>query len=438
MPVQMPGIDQDVCREWTTLDRNLYNSYPFYLAKTQVDRRKTWSTFGKLTKKRKWTPNMGPIMRGVRKNPSPHIRQFAAPQLISSTPKEDVMRITETKTDTLLYWQDFSSPVLEYLPSFQDFMDHVDDQGEDIMEKVERYEEVFLRGMMFHMSPYMFVACGNTMELVPTTPFAGTSVLGTNDGKSQAVLQGILAAYGARMSHLTIASLASALAKMSTNLGIPPFDGTGLPEGDNKALNGKYALITHEEAWTQFTFDPYLIQRKNCDLDVVNGSFQGSLLGRITGKLEALPLFMKADCTFAAPEIETATDVALNQNEPVPNPEYANIAPNAGDAATACSPLAISWFSGQFAYESLQTGPPPAAFTKDTPPDRFPAMKWNGEVYLTKDFLIECPDATTGAIRYKTNSKGRYLKYESTLALGIFPRQRRNLIPILHLRRQGV
>jgi hypothetical protein len=172
-----------------------------------------------------------------------------------------------------------------------------------------------------------------------------------------------------------------------------------------------------------------LQQHKNCDLDVVNGTFRGSLFGRLTAKLEHLPMYMKNTGIFEEPELRVGTNVTLNEGETLPNPDYAEI---------DNSPWAISFISGRPGYESISSGPPPSAFTKDTPPHNFPGMKWNGEVYLTKDFLLECVDPVTGAVRTKTNSKGRYLRYESTLNLGIFPKQRRSIIPILHKRKQGV
>ena len=430
MPTAVPSIDNSACAEWTENDRNMYNSYSFWLAKTQVERRDTWMTFKKLTKNRPWKPNMGPVMRGVRRNASPHLRQFAFPNPLTSQPLSDIMNVTETTTDAILYWQEFESPSMYFLPSFQDFLDHVSDTGEDIMEKVERYEEMFLRGMMFHMSPGFYVAEGNSATFIPTTPFDGLTLLNpATMGKTTSLLADVINDRGGAMSHLTLASLAKMHTNMSVSMGIPGFQSSFTPTGDNKGLAGKYALITHEEAWDQFTFDPYLQQHKNCDLDVVNGSFQGSIFGRITSKLESLPMYMKADGTFANPEIRVDNNVALNDNETIPSPTYAEI---------ANSPYAWSFLCGNPGYESISSGPPPAAFTKDTPPHNFPGMKWNGEVYLTKDFLLECVDPVTGAVRTKTNSKGRYLRYESTLTMGIFPRQRRSIIPILHKRKQGV
>jgi hypothetical protein len=430
MPQPMPQIDQDACSGWSENDTALYNAYSFFLAKTQVERRKTWPTFGKFTKKKPWTRNHGPIMRGVRKNPSPIVRQQVNPRpLTDLTPLVDTINLTETKRDAILYWQDFQTPALSWLPSFNDFLDHVTEFGTDMMEKIELYEEQFLRTMMFHMSPFMFIAGENQMTLVNTTPFQGTTVLGANDGKSAAVMAGLIAQYGGEMSHLTMRALAHGLTQLSVNLGIVPFAGTGLPAGDNKALDQKYCLVTGEEAWTQFSFDPYLQNYKNCNLDVVNGSFQGNLFGRMTSKLESLPMHFKTAGTQASPETRVENDANYNQGETLPNPDYTSI---------ATSPYAISWFMGDIGYDQIEVGPPPAAFTGNKAPHNFPAMQWNGEVYLTKQFLLECVDPATGLTRYQQNSKGRWLRYEGSATMGIFPRQPRNVIPILHKRKQLV
>ena len=432
MPMVMPQIDLDACRGWEENDINLYNAYSFFLAKNDVERRKTWPTFGKFTKKKPWTTKHGSTMRGVRKNPSPVIRQQVNPRPITDlTPLEDVINLTETKADTILYWHDFATPTLSWLPEFQDFLDHLNEFGTDLQLQIANYEELFLRTMMFHMSPFMFIAEGDKMTLVETTPFAGTTVLGANDGKSTAVLNGLINAYGGTMSHLTMRSLAHALTQMSVNLGIPPFSGTGMPSGDNKALDQKYCLVTGEEDWTQFSFDPYLQQYKNCQLDVVNGSFQGSLFGRMTAKLEARPMHFKSNGTQVAPETRVETDVMLNAGETIPNPVYTNMDANS-------SPYKVSFLMGDVGYDQIEVGPPPAAFSSNKAPKNFAGMKWNGEVYLTDNFLLECVDPNTGAVRYQANSKGRWLRFQGTGVYGIFPRQRRNVIPILHKRKQSI
>jgi len=82
MPTAIPSIDNSACSEWTENDINMYNSYDFFMAKTQVERRQQNMIFNKLVRKsKKWTPNHGPTMRGVRVNPSPVLRQMAYPNV---------------------------------------------------------------------------------------------------------------------------------------------------------------------------------------------------------------------------------------------------------------------------------------------------------------------------------------------------------------------
>jgi hypothetical protein len=381
MPYALPAIDASTCSQWTEQDINLYNKYSFYLAKTQVERRSKWMTFQKLVKgKKKWTPNMGPIMRGVRTNMSPHLRQQVTPRPLTAQPKADYNNITETTTDAILFWQEFESPSMYFLPSFQDFLDHISDVGEDMMEKVERFEELFYRTMMFHMSPFLFVACGNTVELVNITPYNGLTELDiTTMGKTTNIMKAQIEAYMGKMSHLTLASLASAHTKMSVNLGVPFFKGSDVASGDSKPLEGKYLLITGEEAWDQFTFDPYVAANKNCSLDIVHDQYRGDLFGRIVGRLESLPMHFQAGGTQVAPEIRVDDNaLTLNEAETIPNPSYANINDPIANDPTACSPYAISWLAGSIGYDALEVGPPPAAFTSNKMPHNFPAdaMEW--------------------------------------------------------------
>jgi hypothetical protein len=427
---QMPAVDIAVCSGWTENQLNLYNALPYYFAKLQVERRKTWTKWGKLTKKRKWSPNMGPIMRGVRKEPSPHLRQMFYPNPLSQMPKKDVMDVREVTQDAVLYRHRFESPALPFFPSFNDFMDHVDDHGQDIMEKIERAEDIFIRTNVFHMSPYMFLAQGNTMQLLPTAPWTGTGAFDqTNDGKSKALIAAQIQG-GLVTSGLTLAGLNYALTVMETDLRVPFFKGSGVGQSNiDTPLDGKYMLMTDSETYNQFTFDPYLQQNKNCDLDVVNDSFRGSIFGRITCQLEDLPLRYQLDGTLQAPEVRVGN--GYNIGETLPNPAY-SLPDETG------SPYTVSYLCGMGGYESLEVGPPPAPFSKDTPPENFPAMFWNGEVKITKQFLTQCADATTGLVVYEANTYGEYVKFISQIALGIMPAQRRNIIPILHKRKRGV
>lgn len=436
MPINaMPAVDALTCAGWSENDLALYQSLPFYLAKTQVDMRKTWEHWARFCKKRRWQPNQGDTLRGVRTNPSPHLRQFANPALLRNAPLKDVMDVRETTAEANLYLHRFESPSLNFFPSFNDFLDHVDAHGKDIMEKIDRYKDMFIRGRIFHMAPYGFVCQGNTVQLTNLQYWSGTGTFDpATQGKTTAqLLQMINGAGGIPQitSHLTLPALNHALTIMETDLRVPFFSGSGLPQ-DDKPLQGMFCLSTSSETYNQFTFDPWLLQNKNCDFDVINGQYYGKIFGRITSKLEDMPLRFQNTGVFQEPELRVGGAPGVyNLGESNPNLEYTLIDETG-------SPYEVSWLiGGTGGYEIIDSGPPPSAFTGNSPPHNFPGMKWNGEVYLTKQFLIPCVDASTGTTVWEMNSYGRWIRYQSELTLGILGVQRRNIIPIFHKRKRG-
>lgn len=429
MPLgSLPAIDAQICIGWTENQRDLYNSLDFYLAKTQVERRKTWAIWSKFLGKQRWTPNQGDTMRLVRTEPSPHMRQFANPALLSAAARKDVMNVRETRVDVNLHHHKFESPVLNFYPSFNDFMDHVDDHGKDIMEKMERFEDVYYRGMIFHMSPFAFCCKANgDVELVQTPFWDGLGEFNaTTMGKNTPVVTDLLARTTGSLSLLAANKM---LTIMENDLRIPFFQGTGTPGGDDSPLNGNYCLVTSSEAYNMFSFDPYLQQNKNCDLDVVNQSFRGKLFGRVTCRLEDLILRCKNDATWPAPELRVEAPANVyNLGETLPNPDY---------AYPVNSPFEVGFMVGAQGYKAVPVGPPPSKFTGDSPPHNFPAMFWNGEVQLTKQFLTECVDADTGEVRLEMNTYGEYLKFISHATYAIAPIQRRNIIPVFYRRNRA-
>lgn len=422
----MPAIDQNLFSAWNEQEQNMYNTYPFWLASYSVRHRETFATHSKLVGKRKWTRNMGSTMKGVRKEPSPHLRQEATPQELHKVAKKDIMDVQEMTIETTLKHHKFESRIIPFYPSFNDFLkDHLVATSTDITKKSQRYEDIFCRTAIFHQSPHVFLCNKGDGEVVVGPQWDGKDVAGIlTAGKTQAWRQSVVPLVG-NPGNLTITNCFLVDSFLREDIRAVPWSdgGSGMPK-DNSPMTGKNVLVLSNEAYNQFRFDPFLLDNRRIDLDIVQQGFKGAIGDNITCKIEDLPLRMAADGSFPAPQARELGNV-YNRNESILTDAYKN------------APYEWAFMYAADGYESLEIGPPPAEFTKDTPPHNFPGMFWNGEVKFTKLFNIPVTDEDDNTT-YEFNTYGEHMKAICHLALGIVGTQRRNVVPILFKRIRGV
>lgn len=425
MAIPMPAIDQNAVTSWNEQEQTLYNSYPFWLAKYEVAHRKTYATHSRLTGKRKWERNHGTIMRGVRKEPSPHLRQEATPQELYKVPQKDIIDVHEMIVETTLKRHRFESRVIPFYPVFNDFLrDHLSFEGQDIISKRQRFEDLFVRVCAFHQASNVFVANAAT-EVITGPMWDGKDVAQLNaQGKNQGWRQATLATLGAP-GNLSIVNcfLADSYLREDVRAVAWSDGGSGMPKDDNP-MPGKNILCLSNEAYNQFRFDPFLLDNRRIDLDIVQHGFKGSIGDNITCRIEDLPLRMAQDGTFPAPEQRVVNNDAYNKGESVLKDAYKD------------APYEFAFLYAADALESLEVGAPPSEFTGQTIPKGFADMFWNGEVRWTKLFNIPYLDET-GAVFQEFNTYGEHLKAICQVVLGVLATQRRNVLPILFKRVRG-
>jgi hypothetical protein len=420
----MPNqIDLPACASlWTEQDRTLYNKLDFYLAKTQVDYFKRYNRWQKVLSPIKWSANQGPTMKGVRKVRPPILRGQFLPNAIDSLSKKDVIEVRETSEQVKVYKHRFESQLMQFLPSFQDFMnDHVDKTNEGIVELIAANVDIFYRTAIFHGSPNVWIAGkkGGTAELTGMQWWQSPTIALS---KTAAELKANLLLVG---SNLSLKQISKAASTMELDLGVTPYSGGELADGtDGKALTGKYLLITSSEVWNNFPFDSFLQENRQIDLNIVTQGFTGSLWGRITAMFERFPMRLDANGNVVAPETVVMDANSYANGDTVMNPDYVN------------APFEVAFLCGAEGWKSIQVGPPPKDFASgEMSMKAFRALDWNGKVQKTKDVMVNCLNEA-GAVVQDLNKYGEYLQLISQIAMGILPIQRKNIVPIIFARQR--
>lgn len=415
MPVQ---VDLDIFKKANVEDVDKYNKLQLYLAKLEANMFYEWQTFNKLWGKVPWKPNQGSRMVGVRGEPTPVSQQTVYPNPITTQPKKHVIETMEVTEDATVKWHKFRSLKMHFLPSFQDFRTgQLDFVHQDMIRQIAVYGDQFISSVMEQKTPAIYIA-GADSALVdaPFIPY-GTDITATTvaaSGKNTAFWEATCAKV---KKNLTLRMLDNLVAIMRDDIGAPFFEGAANQPKDNELLKGKFVLIGSSEAYQCLKWDPDFNNMRNVNMNVVNDGFRGSLFDELTWRAPRYPRRLKADGTSPAPEI-----YIKDENRRIPNPDYVN------------APYEVAWLCGSNAFKSINIGPPPSEFTtKNMSQAKFYSMRWNGEVYLTDQVLVEYDkgDGTTG---YETNAEGELVQFYSTLVCGAMPVNARNVLPVVFRR----
>ena len=204
---------------------------------------------------------------------------------------------------------------------------------------------------------------------------------------------------------------------------------------DNEGMRNKFVAIISNEAWMMFRWDEDVLNKLHglapCDLNVLFEDFRGLLFGNVIVKIHNYPIrfntvnvndqngnLLYAAGTPIPPEIYDATS-----GKWMPNPNYTSL---------ISAPYEIGWLLGADYGKSIKVGPPPKEFSStNMSAEKFYSLRWNGEVRLTDQVLIQYADGS-----YDLNHYGKQLKLISECVHGYIPGERRYGMPMVYQRRR--
>jgi hypothetical protein len=206
--------------------------------------------------------------------------------------------------------------------------------------------------------------------------------------------------------------------------GIIPFEGMPGKPGNNQIQRGKFMLTGEAGIYNSLAFDTHILNVKPLDMNLINQGFKGTIGDNVNFLQEwnGGALRFDVDGAFPAPEVEAElTDVTYGTSEnyeTITNPDYAT------------AEYGVAVFEGNEAGQDLPVGPPPAPFSEQNiSASKFIKMRWNGEVMLTDQVLLNY-----GSNVYDSNKYGEFVQLISHVTVGYIPKTSRNAIPIVYRR----
>jgi hypothetical protein len=375
---------------------------------------------------------MGNIMEAVTPQRSPVGRSFFFPNPINTASNKDIYQVTESNEQAQLYKHKYGSYVFNFVPSFQVFWDrYIKYNSDDIVKQISLSNNQFIETQMYQQAQYIYLCGTGLVSGCPTGQM--NAAYNAPNSKTAAWLTSVVNGVGGNtgaIQNLRLRDIKRAIMNLQDDLAAPSFNGVRNMPKDNEGLKGKYVLMCSSEDYYNFDYDPDVINRlhglASVNLDLVFNDFKGSLYGQITCKIKKYPVrFNTANVTDNLGNVLWAAGTPIDpeifdplDNKWKPNPYYTSL---------VSAPFSMSWLLGDFYIKTLKVGPPPKEFaTKNMDGAKFYALRWNGEVRITDQLLIQNADGT-----WDMNDFGENLQLKGMLCHGAIPCERRYAFPMI-------
>ena len=426
------AINQNICGSWSVQDVDAFEKLPYWLAKRDARYRKEKTVWPSLFPKAPWRPNMGDTMRVITVEEAPILRQTAYPTRLSAQPSVDVIDFGERANTSVLWRKRFTSPVMTFLPAFQDFITNkVAPTQKSLARTMMFYEEQFIRTWLWQFSPYVYVA-GYGL-LAADTPSSASAFAASAGKTSSWILNTLWPLLQASPDpYLSMSNLFKCHSMAKNEIGMIPYEGSELQEGMSTALGGKYVFVTQDPVWDAFTYDPWVLDNRVQNMDIVNDMFKGDIFGKIRGRIEDKGMRIlitdgeDGDPLESGDTIEWPAPEKLEDDADDPNYKRRRPAPR----YTTSAQIYISWLvGGGDSYKLLSVGGVPSPFNRDNGSGH--PMDWNGRIYLNSNLLTKCTDSDD-AEQWDTNSWNEYVRLQAQAVYGMIGLDHFNILPIVH------
>ena len=402
-------------------DVDKFNSLPYYLVMNEIQLFPRWNIWDRLFGTIDWETNMGDIMRAVTPQPSPVGETFFFPQNVTADPHKNIYETGESTEEARVKWHRYESKQFSFLPYFRAFWrNQIKYTHKDIVRQVQVSNNMFVRTNVWFKSPQVYVAGKGLLD----APVAdGNAALTAADSKN---LNWLTDRLPEAVTNLSLRVMHNMCNVFQEDIGAPAFEGspTGAP-ADNDGLRNKYVMVGGTESWNNLYLDPTLPTLKNDSLDMVFGAFKGSLFGgQLTYKFDPFPL--RIHRTEAGVVSMPAPQIINNTNKKI----YVN--PLYRDAGWE-----VAFLVGADAYQSIKVGPPPSEFTgQNMKASKFYSMRWNGEIQITDQILIQRGTVGGGDLTYELNRYGTQLQLIGQATHGILAGDPRYVLPVIYRRQR--